>query len=216
MILEGFPLWYFDTNCYLLAHEPGGPCIIVDAPPDAPEILRRLEHHRLTPVALLNTHCHVDHTGGDGIVVRETGVDAHIHALDEAEAANPHDVLLRMGLPAGPEFDPPETFAHLEEGQVLDLAGFKLTVRHTPGHTQGSVCFYVPEHDILFSGDHLFKGSVGRTDLPGGSWSMLLQSIREKVLDLPDETIVLPGHGDTTTVGDERRGNPFVHEAIAG
>jgi glyoxylase-like metal-dependent hydrolase (beta-lactamase superfamily II) len=117
-----------------------------------------------------------------------------------------------LGMVPDQDFAPPETYEHLKHGQVLDLCGMRFEVRHTPGHTPGHCCFLLEEEGVLFSGDQLFAGSIGRTDLPGGDFDQLVVSMRERVLDLPDDVRVLPGHGPETTIGWERRTNPFRHE----
>jgi len=219
MLVEGMPLWVAQTNAWIVAPDgPGGECVLIDAPPEPAAILDRLAASGLRLVALLATHGHVDHVGGISSVVRGAGPDVavHLHDADLHMLLDPvgtsstlGQLLERQGL----DLRPPEVVHHMDDGQQVRGAGMTFTAIHTPGHTEGSVCFLLQvdgEAPILFSGDHLFRGSVGRTDLPGGSHEALLASMAEKILPLSDDVRVLPGHGGTTTVGAERRTNPFL------
>ncbi|MBW3668276.1 MAG: MBL fold metallo-hydrolase [Actinobacteria bacterium] len=221
MLIEGMPLWLADTNAWIVAPQgPGGECVLIDAPPDPRAILDRLAHHGLRLVALLSTHGHVDHVGGIGTVVHAQDHDVPVHIHD----GDRHMLLDPVGTSGGfgaylqqAELDlrPPELLYGLDDGQKVSGAGMTFTAVHTPGHTKGSTCFLLEidgEAPILFSGDHLFQGSIGRTDLPGGSFEELAASMIDKILPLPDEVQVLPGHGGVTTVGQERRFNPFLLE----
>jgi glyoxylase-like metal-dependent hydrolase (beta-lactamase superfamily II) len=221
VIIEGLQLWLAQTNCWIVAPQgPGGECVIVDAPPDPSRIMQRLEHHGLRLVALLMTHGHIDHIGGVGTVVHslEHGATTPVHIHDEDR----HMLLDPIGTSGmlgryldGLDLRPPELIEGLDDGERVSGAGMTFTAIHTPGHTRGSVCFRLDvegEAPILFSGDHLFAGSIGRTDLPGGSYETLMESMAEKILPMEDEVRVLPGHGDVTTVGWERRTNPFLVE----
>lgn len=224
-LIEGIPLWVAETNAWIVAPQgPGGECVLVDAPPDPTAILERLRHHGLKLVALLSTHGHLDHIGGVGTVSRQAGdenVPVHIHDGDKHMILDPVGTsggFARM-LDEGIDLRPPELLYDLPDGERVKGAGMEFTAIHTPGHTQGSVCFLL-EMDgvppILFSGDHLFAGSIGRTDMPGGSFQQLMESMAEKILPMADETAVLPGHGPTTTVGRERVTNPFILELLQG
>lgn len=204
-------LWVAGTNCYVLSSEPGGPGVIVDAPPDLEAVLGIVAEADAVPVALLATHGHVDHVGGAGAVSRHFALTAYLHPDDEWLAADPADQLqwlFGMRLPG--DFAPPERFERLADGQVLNLAGSSLRVLHTPGHTPGHCCFHVAEDGVLFSGDLLFAGSIGRTDLPGGDFDTLMRSMEDKVVTLPPETGVFPGHGPVTTIARELQINPFL------
>ena len=221
MMIEGLPLWLAETNAWIVAPSgPGGECVLVDAPPDPTALLDRIQHHGLRLVALLSTHGHVDHIGGIGTVVRAQPepVPVHIHDHDKHMLLDPVGTSGGFGQyleQAGIDVRPPELIYGLDDGQKVSGAGMTFTAIHTPGHTQGSVCFRLDvegEAPILFSGDHLFAGSIGRTDMPGGSFEQLMESMAEKILPLADETHVLPGHGPTTTVGRERITNPFLVE----
>lgn len=217
MLIEQLPLWVAETNAYLVAPDgPGGECVLIDAPPDPRTILERLQHHGLRLVALLSTHGHIDHIGGVKEVVKaqDHTVPVHIHEWDKHLLLDPRGTSGSFGSYLGDlDTSPPELIEGLDDGQVVRGAGMTFTSLHTPGHTRGSVCLRL-EMDgappILFSGDHLFAGSIGRTDLPGGSFQALMESMSEKILPMHDDTAVLPGHGPTTSIGRERRTNPFL------
>ena len=219
MLLHGIPLWIAQTNAWFVAPAgPGGECVLIDAPPEPDEIFAYLAEQGLRLVALLATHGHVDHVGGISTMVAgsEAGVPVHIHDDDRHMLLDPVGTSATLGqmlAQQGLDLRPPEVIHHIDDGQRISGAGMTFTAIHTPGHTQGSVCFLLEvegEAPILFSGDHLFRGSIGRTDLPGGSTEQLMASMAEKILPLADDIRVLPGHGATTTVGHERRTNPFL------
>lgn len=223
MLIEQLPLWVAETNCYLVAPQgPGGECVLIDAPPDPQAILGRLQHHGLKLVALLSTHGHIDHIGGVKEVVKAqpNPVPVHIHELDKHLLLDPRGTSGSFGRFLGDlDTSPPELVYGLDDGEKVRGAGMTFTSLHTPGHTMGSVCLKL-EMDgappILFSGDHLFAGSIGRTDLPGGSFQALMESMAEKILPMNDDVAVLPGHGPTTTIGRERKTNPFLVGLIEG
>lgn len=224
MLIEGLPLWLAQTNAWIVAPQgPGGECVLIDAPPDPSIILERLQHHGLKLVALINTHGHVDHVGGVTEVVKAQAHDVpvHIHDDDRHMLLDPVGTSGGFGAHlerAGLDLRPPEHIYGMDDGDTVSGAGMTFTCLHTPGHTRGSVCFRLEvegQPPILFSGDHLFKGSIGRFDLPGGSFEDLMTSMAEKILPLDDEIQVLPGHGETTTIGIERRTNPFLLELQA-
>ena len=217
MILTSAELWAAATNCYVIAPERGGAAVIVDAPPDVDAVARLLTAHDLVPVALLVTHGHVDHAGGAAGVVERTGVSAYLHPDDDYLVSDPATQLRSIfGFvpPGAEEFAPPERYVDLAHGQHLAFAGFDFEVRHTPGHTLGHCVFVVQQEGLVFSGDQLFAGSIGRSDLPGGDFGTLMASMRTQVMTLPDETRVLPGHGPETTIGRERTVNPFILEYL--
>jgi hydroxyacylglutathione hydrolase len=219
--IEAIPLWLAQTNAWIVAPDgPGGECVLVDAPPEPDVILDRLAHFRLRLVALLTTHGHVDHVGGIGTVVRAqpSPPPVHLHHGDRHMLLDPIRAggVLGEALEAqGLDVRPPELVHGLDDGQRVSGAGLSFTAIHTPGHTRGSTCFLLEvdgEPPVLFSGDHLFRGSIGRTDLPGGSFDDLMASMAEKILPLPDEVVVLPGHGPSTTIERERHHNPFLQK----
>jgi glyoxylase-like metal-dependent hydrolase (beta-lactamase superfamily II) len=215
LLIDGRSLWLAETNCYVVAPERGGACVIVDAPDDLSGISELLADNDLYPEALLVTHAHIDHAGGASGVVDRWSISAYLHPDDEWLAADPMSQLRSLFggmLPGWIEdgFEPPGTWQSLEHGQRLKLAGMDFEIIHTPGHTQGHCCFCLPGDGALFSGDQLFAGSVGRTDLPGGNYEDLMVSMRDRVLTLDDATRVLPGHGPATTILRERRTNPFL------
>jgi glyoxylase-like metal-dependent hydrolase (beta-lactamase superfamily II) len=217
MLVTGFPAGTFQTNCWLVAAAPGSEALVVDPGQDAlggvEELCRR---HHLKPVAALLTHGHLDHVWTVAPLAGASGIPAFIHPADRHLLTDPlagfgPDARATFG---GLELQEPDDVRELADGQVLELAGVRLHVDHTPGHTQGHVTFRGdPEGDQpgeLLAGDLVFAGSIGRTDLPGGSIDQMLASLASRFLTLPDETVVLPGHGPTTTVGRERAGNPFL------
>ncbi|MDJ0925924.1 MAG: MBL fold metallo-hydrolase [Acidimicrobiia bacterium] len=215
LLLDGRSLWLAETNCYVVARDSGGPCIVIDAPAELDAIAALLAEHDLYPEALLLTHAHVDHAGGAGDVVDQWAVKAFLHPDDEWLAADPMAQLRSLFGGLLPDwldgrFDPPSSWSSLQHGMELNLAGIDVDVLHTPGHTPGHCCFHIADEGILFSGDQLFAGSIGRTDLPGGDYKQLMQSMQDHVLALADDTAVLPGHGPTTTISRERLTNPFL------
>lgn len=197
----------------------GSPCVVVDPGQDALAGLQRLvAEHDLVPVAVILTHGHLDHTASTGDVCRWAGVPAYIHTADEYMLADPLAALspeLRALL-AGLSVEglrPPEVVG-VQDGVDPMLAGLPLTIEHIPGHTRGSIAIRLAgdgeRPEVLLTGDTLFSGSIGRTDLPGGSAAQQLVSIQDRLLSRPDSTVVLPGHGPSTTIGAERAGNPFL------
>jgi hydroxyacylglutathione hydrolase len=219
VLIEGLRLWVAGTNAWLVAPSgPGGECVLIDVPPSPLAVLGRLRDHGLRLVAVLATHGHVDHIGGIGDVVgaQAEAVPVRIHDGDRHMLLDPIGTSGTLGeLLAYEDLDlsPPELLYGLDDGERVSGAGMTFTAIHTPGHTQGSTCFLLEvdgEAAVLFSGDHLFAGSIGRSDLPGGSYEQLMASMAEKILPLPDEVRVLPGHGPATTVGRERATNPFL------
>jgi hydroxyacylglutathione hydrolase len=211
MLIASFPAGTFQTNCYLVAASAGAEALVVDPGQDAvPGIEELCAAHRLRPVALLVTHGHLDHMWTVAPLAGSHGIPAWIHPRDRHLLSDPLAGVgpeLRAMLP-GLELAEPDDVRELADGQVLELAGVRLVVDHTPGHTPGHVTFRGEE--VLFAGDLVFAGSIGRTDLPGGSMPEMLASLAGRFLTLPDEMQVLPGHGPGTTVGRERASNPFL------
>ena len=215
MLVTGFPAGAFAANCYLVAPAPGEECVIIDPGQDAERgIEELLNRYRLKPIAVLLTHGHIDHMWSVAPVCGAKGIPAYVHPDDRALLSDPGkglDLMVKQQFLGGMTFSEPDDVKALEDGEVVPLAGLDFRVGHTPGHTPGSVTFRsgADDLDALFTGDLLFAGSIGRTDLPGGDHGMILKSLA-RTLTLPDETIVLPGHGPQTTIGDERRTNPFL------
>ena len=216
MLISAFPAGLLQCNCYVLAQRPGSDAIIVDPGQRAMGPLRRiLDTNRLTPAAVLLTHGHIDHIWSAQKVSDTFGCPAYIHPEDRFMLTDPiKGIGPRLGqVLFGAMFSEPKKVVELDrDGDKLDLADVTVTVDHTPGHTRGSVVFRVAgdASDVVFTGDTLFERSVGRTDLFGGSGRDLLNSIVDKLLVLDDKTVVLPGHGNSTTIGAERRANPFL------
>jgi glyoxylase-like metal-dependent hydrolase (beta-lactamase superfamily II) len=210
--IERIPAWLADTNAYLVVSATGE-AILVDAPPDPDKIGAHIAEIGAPVVAILLTHGHVDHTGGAGKLAAETGAVTYVHPDDDFLTLHPERQLRALwGLAPPGSYEVPERLEDLHHGQILELGGSVLEVRQTPGHTPGHCCFHSVDEGTLFSGDQLFAGSVGRTDLPGGSWPDLMVSMRAQVMTLDDDVRVLPGHGSETTIGRERRVNPFRSE----
>jgi hydroxyacylglutathione hydrolase len=226
VLVTGFPADVFGTNCYVVAAGPGEQCVVVDP---GIGVLDRLDEvlaeHRLHPAAVLLTHGHLDHTFSVAPVCGARGITAYVHPADRELLADPAkgmsaDLSSMFGgrLP----YSEPDDVAELTDGETIVLAGLEFTVDHAPGHTGGSVLFRLPgagsswdADQVCISGDVLFAGSIGRTDLPGGSLTAMMTSLRDKVLPLADDTIVLPGHGPATTIGRERAGNPYLQDLIS-
>ena len=222
MLIAGFPAAAFGTNCYVVAPAAGEECVVVDPGIDVVRQLDAvLEEHRLRPVAVLLTHGHIDHTFSVTPVCGARGIPAYIHPGDEELLADPTKGLspqMRQAFQGRLTWSEPDDVATLVDGAVLRLAGLAVTVDHAPGHTPGSVAFRLPYDsdpavpEVMLSGDLLFAGSIGRTDLPGGDHATMLRSLATKVLPLPDAVVVLPGHGPQTTIGQERTSNPFLRD----
>jgi glyoxylase-like metal-dependent hydrolase (beta-lactamase superfamily II) len=224
VLIAGFPAGPWATNCYVLATGPGSECVVIDPGKDAAAgVADVVREHHLKPVAVLVSHGHVDHMWCVAPVAGTYDATAYIHPRDRHLLADPVAGLspetAGMLLGGKYEFAEPERVAELADLQTVELAGLGITVDHTPGHTEGSVTFRTPygEADVselMFSGDLLFAGSIGRTDLPGGDHPTMLRSLREKVLPLADDIVVLPGHGDQTSIGRERATNPFLLDLL--
>ena len=209
MNVERLILGAYQTNCHILReNRTARDCVIVDTGLEAEGLIDFLAANNLNPKVLILTHGHIDHIAGVEMV-RENypEVKVYIHRLDAGMLTEPQSNLSLMeaeGLTTGPA----EFF--LEESDVIEHSGIKLKVLHTPGHTPGGICLYAADEKIVFVGDTLFAESVGRTDLPGGDMGRLINGIREKLLILPDETVVYPGHGPATTIGREKAHNPYL------
>lgn len=222
MLVAGFPTGSFQANCYVLAAEANGPCVVIDPGEGAEQPLADvLAEHRLDPVAVLLTHGHFDHVFAVAPVCDGHDIPAWIHPEDRVLLTDPLRALsadARQFFGGRVVLREPNEVRTLDDGLALELAGLSFTVDHTPGHTRGSVTFRSTTDEgkgLLVSGDTLFAGSIGRTDFPGGDHQQMLTSLRDKILVLDDDTLVLPGHGPTTTVGRERGSNPFLHGLAA-
>ncbi|HEY9476151.1 MAG TPA: MBL fold metallo-hydrolase [Mycobacteriales bacterium] len=220
MLVAGFPAGPPATNCYVVAPAAGEQCVVIDPGVDAVGRLDEvLTEHRLHPVAVLLTHGHFDHTFSVVPVCQARDVPAFVHPADRHQVADPWS-----GIGASPgtplcgrlTFAEPSDLRELADGQVLTLAGLELSVRLTPGHTPGSVVFGLTsaQAPLLFSGDTLFAGSIGRMDLPGGDETAMYESLTRVILPMDDATVVHPGHGPSTTIGRERAVNRYLRSAV--
>ncbi|MEU4998874.1 MBL fold metallo-hydrolase [Streptomyces sp. NPDC021622] len=224
MLIAGFPAGAWGTNCYLVAPAAGEECVIIDPGHQAAQgVEDALKKHRLKPVAVVLTHGHIDHVASVVPVCGANDVPAWIHPEDRYMLSDPEKAIGRafgaqlMGeLTVGE----PADLRELSDGAQLKLAGLDFSVAHAPGHTKGSVTFQLPESaevpSVFFSGDLLFAGSIGRTDMPGGSHAEILESLARVCLPLDDSTVVLPGHNEHTTIGRERATNPYLRQVAAG
>jgi hydroxyacylglutathione hydrolase len=207
MIHEIFPVGPLACNCSILADTTSLRATVVDPGADIGRILAFLQRHRLTVEQIIVTHAHIDHVGGAAQLKRATGAPIYMNQNDLP-------LLKMMDMQAGwlgvpvPEISAPDVDA--SDLLALTIAGEPAQVLHTPGHTEGSICLHMPNPRLVLAGDTLFAGSIGRTDLPGGDLRKILRSLRERLLALPDETRVIPGHGPSTTIGEERETNPFL------
>jgi hydroxyacylglutathione hydrolase len=212
MLIAGFPAGSFAANCYIVAPEPGAECVIIDPGQDAESGIEELVvKYRLRPVAVLATHGHIDHIWSVAPVCGARNIPAYIHPDDRGLLSDPGrglSLLAGQQLFGGITFTEPDDVLELTDGMTLELAGVAMVVDHAPGHTPGSVTFRLS--DAMFTGDLLFAGSIGRTDLPGGDYQTILDSLARVCLPLPDDTVVLAGHGPQTTIGVERATNPFL------
>lgn len=207
MIRETFPVGLLQCNCTILGDEQSREAIVVDPGYDIPRILAMLARHQLTVRRIFITHAHIDHIASALDLKRITGAPILYNAADLPLAAMMDEQATWIGV-AAPEVKPPDhSPSDLEH---VTSQGIDAQVIHTPGHTEGSLCLYLPSESLLLAGDTLFAGSVGRTDLPGGHYGKLIQSINERLLSLPSTTLVIPGHGPETTIGEERVSNPFL------
>jgi glyoxylase-like metal-dependent hydrolase (beta-lactamase superfamily II) len=223
-LIAGFPAGSFAANCYVVATGPGAECLIIDPGQDAEAGIEEIvARHRLHPVAVAATHGHLDHIWSVAPVCGARNIPAYIHPADRALLSDPargFSLLAGQQLFGGLTFTEPDDVIELADGMTIDVAGISLAVDHAPGHTPGSVAFRLPaggsggswqgQPGTLFTGDLLFAGSIGRTDLPGGDYQTILDSLARVCLPLPDETVVLAGHGPSTTIGAERASNPFL------
>ncbi len=200
----------FSENTYLL-YDDSGECIIFDPGCNNEEeqstLVEVIESNNLKPVKLINTHCHIDHVLGNKFISEKYNLPLISHEGEKQVLAMQPQVSAMYGIPYDPS---PEIAETLDDGDILKFGNTELKVLFTPGHSPASISFYCKEEGIVIGGDVLFQGSIGRTDLPGGDFDTLANSIRTKLYTLPDETVVFCGHGPSTTVGEEKKNNPFV------
>jgi hydroxyacylglutathione hydrolase len=211
MILETFLVGPLQCNCTIVGDETTHEAMVIDPGDNIPEVLSRLAKHGLKLRQIVVTHAHIDHVGGAVQLKRATSAPILLNENDLP-------LLKMMDVQAGwlgietPQVAPPDTSA--EEGMVVGIAGHTAQVFHTPGHTPGSICLHFAPEKLLIAGDTLFAGSIGRTDLPCGDSRKILRSIHDRLLPLPDDTRVIPGHGPRTTIGEERESNPFLQPGV--
>ena len=220
MLIEGFPAGSWATNCYVVAAGPGEPALIIDPGQDSMRGIREIvEKHKLHPAAVLLTHGHMDHIWSVAPLGKEFEIPAMIHSKDRYRLADPagsslvaaREQLLAM-TQGELELTEPEDIVIIENNTFMSLAGLELGFEHAPGHTEGSMIIRhtTPDAEVVFSGDVLFAGSIGRTDLPGGSSTDMQRTLESVMLPLPDQTVVFPGHGESTTMGVEKATNPYL------
>jgi hydroxyacylglutathione hydrolase len=207
MIHEILTVGPLQCNCSILGDETSLEAIVVDPGDDIPRILSVLDKHNLTVRQIVITHAHIDHIAGAHRLKRVTGAPI-LYNQNDLPLVEMMDMQAGwLGIPT-PEVPPPDDT--LDDGKRIAIIGLTGSILHTPGHTQGSVCLYLPDHSLLLAGDTLFAGSVGRTDLPGGNSRQLIASINNRLLTLPDDVTVIPGHGPRTTIAAEKETNPFL------
>jgi hydroxyacylglutathione hydrolase len=207
MILETFSVGLLSCNCTLMGDEQTHEAIVIDPGDDVSRINKRLTELGLTLKQILITHGHIDHVGGALRLKRLTGAPIFMNEGDFPQLAMMADQAGWLGIQP-PETAPPD--GNLADGAIVGLEQYPAQVLYTPGHTQGSVCLHFAPMKLLIAGDTLFAGSIGRTDLPGGNFDQIIDSIHSRLLALPDETKVVPGHGPSTTIGSERKSNPYI------
>jgi glyoxylase-like metal-dependent hydrolase (beta-lactamase superfamily II) len=206
MIIEQLPVGAFQANCYVVGCEETGSGLIIDPGDEAERILQTVKQHRLTITHVLLTHAHYDHIYASAEIAEATAAPVYLHQADQPLLKAGGGAAL-WGLPM-PRYKEPDHW--LVEGDQITVGRYTFQVFFTPGHAPGHVCFYEAAAGVVFAGDVLFAGSIGRTDLPGGSFETLIDSINRKLMTLPDETVVYAGHGPATTIGQERLNNPFL------
>ena len=206
MILESLSLGPFQVNCYILASANNSKAIIIDPGDEEKKIRRALDIHRLEPALIINTHGHIDHIGCND----KFGVPVYIHRMDSAMLKDPKLNLSNFLQPR--PYHMQYQVKVMEDKGKIELGLIELEVMHTPGHTPGGICLLLkkPQNKILFSGDTLFYQGVGRTDFPGADEGQLIKSIKEKLFKLPEDTVIYPGHGASSTIGQEKKNNPFL------
>jgi hydroxyacylglutathione hydrolase len=209
MIHEILPVGVLQCNCSIFGDETTREAIVIDPGDEIGKILEILDRHQLSVKAIVITHAHIDHIGGAAKLKKLTNAPVYMNEndIELRDQLAMQAAWLGTATPEKPEID-----VTAREGDTLELAGHPFQVLHTPGHTQGSISLFLPDENKLIAGDTLFRDSIGRTDLPGGNGHQILVSIREKLLALDDDVVVIPGHGAATTIGREREHNPFLRE----
>ena len=208
MIFESFPVGRLQCNCSIVGDEATREAMVIDPGDNIPDILARLKKHGLTLKQIVVTHGHIHHVGGALMLKRATGAPVLMNEKDVELLELMDEQANFLGLPAAPEVAAPDVSA--EDGMVVGIANHAAQVIYTPGHTPGSICLHFVREKLLIAGDTLFEGSIGRTDLWGGNSRQIIASIHDRLLVLPEETVVIPGHGYETTIGAEKIGNPFL------
>lgn len=208
MILARLEVGPFASNCYIVGDESTKEGMIIDPGADAKQIMRKVEALGLDIKLIVVTHTHVDHIGGLKDVKEATGAEVAVHADDAKALSKRGDPLMSMMIPGLFYPAPPPPDRLLKEGDKVGVGKLSFSVLHTPGHTRGGICLV--GHGVAFTGDTLFNYGIGRTDFPGGSYDQLMNSIATRLMSLSDETVVYSGHGPESTIGDERRGNPWL------
>jgi hydroxyacylglutathione hydrolase len=211
MILEMLTVGPFQENCFIIGDEESGTGAIIDPGDEAARIAMAVEQTGLEIGSIIVTHAHIDHVGAVTALVDEYACPVLMHAEAEPMLDGLPTQAMMMGLRFGKV---PTVDRYVEDEEVLEVGALELRSLYTPGHAPGHLAFYVEDEGLVLSGDALFAGSVGRVDLPGGSMEVLMQSIEERLLTLPDETIVYSGHGPRTTIGNERTSNPFLQGGL--
>lgn len=207
MKVEKYVVGIIGTNCYLVINEDTRKTVMIDPGGYPQKLKNEIKEKGLKIQAVLLTHAHFDHIMGLKDVTEDFQVPVYVEEMDRDMMTDGNKNLSDNYVNGGFQYADVKT---VKDGQLLEIAGFKFRVIHTPGHTPGGCCYYVEKEGVLFSGDTLFRASVGRSDFPGGSASDLVRSVKEKLLILPDETHVYPGHMDETTIGYEKLYNPFI------
>jgi hydroxyacylglutathione hydrolase len=209
MIHEILPVGYLQCNCSILGDETSREAIVIDPGDEISRIVSLLDKHHLTVRQIIVTHAHIDHIAGAHRLKELTGAPILYNQLDLPQVRMMDIQAGWLGVPT-PKVSAPDE--DLQDGKTISIVGLSGTVIHTPGHTHGSSCLYLPDHTLLIAGDTLFAGSIGRTDLPGGNAQQILKSIHDRLLALPDNVKVIPGHGSSTTIGTERHENQFLQQ----
>lgn len=217
VLITGFPAGPWATNCYVVAPSSDTECIIIDPGYESLQQIKEIvTEHKLKPIAVLITHGHIDHMWSVTPLADGYGIPAIIHEADRALLSHPEqgvsDAGREMILQLGGKFSEPQSISTFQGDSQISLLGFTFSMLHLPGHTPGSIAYHLAEQTTLFSGDVLFESGIGRTDLPGGSSVLMQQSIQKLFNTVPDETTVLCGHGNQTTIGVERMNNPYIQD----